>query len=87
MRAISPILLRYLQNDREMRYVEVKEIIKLKSDVQDNNDQGIISFNSPSFTRISTTSTSYSVMAELMDDTEEGMKPAELEGEVEAMSA
>ena len=46
----------------------------------------MISFSSPSFTRISTTSTSYSVMAELMDDTDEGMKRDELEGEVEAMS-
>lgn len=54
--------------------------------VGDECNHGMISFSSPSFTRISTTSTSYSVMAELMDDTDEGMKRDELEGEVEAMS-
>lgn len=46
---------------------------------------GMISFSSPSFTRISTTSTSYSVMEEL-DDKEEGMNPEEFEGDVDATS-
>ncbi len=34
-----------------------------------------MSFNSPSLTRISTTSTSYSIMDEFVEDTEDDTKP------------
>lgn len=50
------------------------------------NTQGMMSSSSPSRTRISTTSTSYSLYEVLAEDAEVEMKPMELGGEVEAMS-
>lgn len=44
------------------------------------------SLSSPSLTRISTTSTSYSVIEEALDVKDDGMNPEELDGEVDATS-
>lgn len=46
----------------------------------------MMSSSSPSLTRISTTSTSYPLRDEFVDDHEPGRKPLPLGGEVEATS-